>query len=158
VTLLRKPAFLAAVAVTTLLGMYMALVAQYAFAFMQGDDPVAKALGAALLMFPVIGLWWIVQEWRMGATVQRMADRLEREGHLPVVDGAVSPSGRVSEEAAATAFDIAQREVEFAPDDWVSWFHLAYAYDANKDRRMARKSLKYAAELFRDAVKDDRSR
>ncbi|GMA37093.1 hypothetical protein [Demequina litorisediminis] len=90
----RKPAFLAAVAMTVLLSLYLVFVAQYAFAFLAAESWAARALGAALLVLPAIGAWYVIVEWRLGTTVQRMADQLEAEGGLPLHDGERLPNGQ----------------------------------------------------------------
>jgi tetratricopeptide (TPR) repeat protein len=147
----RNPAFLAATATTVLLAIYLGLVLQRALFLVASDALIGKAIGLALLVLPIIGVWYIVQEWRLGTAVQRMSSRLEDEGRLPVFSGEVSPSGKLSDAAAEEAVEIASREVELAPKDWAAWFHIAWAYDAAGDRRQARKCLRYAAELYRNA-------
>jgi hypothetical protein len=151
VRLFRNPAFLAAVAMTVLLSIYIGLVAQRAFALLHSDSWIAVLMGVALLVLPVIGAWYLGKEWRLGSTVQRMSARLEEEGRLPVFAGEPLPSGRLPDAAAEEAVELASREVELAPEDWVAWFHVAWAYDAAGDRSQARKCLRYAAELFRKA-------
>lgn len=145
----RKPAFLAAVAMTVLLSLYLVFVAQYAFAFLAAESWAARALGAALLVLPAIGAWYVIVEWRLGTTVQRMADQLEAEGGLPLHDGERLPNGQLTEDAAQAIFDNARAQAELNVGDWRAWFTVAWAYDANKDRSMARRSLRHAAELFR---------
>lgn len=146
---IRQPAFLAAVSITVLLSLYLGFVLQRAILFVRSESWAGKGIGLALLVLPVIAAWYLVNEWRLGTAVQRMASRLEVEGRLPVVPGEARPSGRLSEEAAQEAYEIAAREVELAPDDWASWFHLAFAYDAAGERAQARRSLRHAADLFR---------
>ncbi len=136
-----------------IVALYFALVAGRALAFIRTDDAVARALGVALLVLPGIGAWWLINEWRLGSAVQRMARELEARGQLPVQSGEVDEFGRLTEEAQAENYELARRGVELEPTSWVAWFHVAYAYEAAKDRSMARKSLRYAAELFRDAAK-----
>lgn len=147
--ILRNRAFLAAVATCAIVALYFALVAGRALVFVTTGDPVAVGLGVALFVLPAVGAWWMVNEWRLGMAVQRMASRLEDEGRLPVQDGEHDAHGRLTEAARDAAFEAARRHVEQAPDDWAAWFHVAYAYDAVKDRSMARKSLRHAASLFK---------
>ena len=147
--LLRNPAFLAAIATTILLALYIGLVAQRALILLGSDALAGRLMGAALLVLPLIGAWYLLKEWRLGTTVQRMSTRLEEQGRLPVFEGAVSASGRLSDAAAEEAVSFASREVELAPGDWAAWFQVAWAYDAAGDRRQARKCLRYAADLFR---------
>jgi tetratricopeptide (TPR) repeat protein len=147
--LIRRPAFLAAIAITILVTLYLGLVAQRAVLFMQSPALAGKAMGVALLVLPAIGVWFLVNEWRLGTTVERMAAELERQGRLPVNEGERKPSGRLTSDAAEHAYDLAVREIELAPEDWVAWFHMAYAYEAGGQRRDARKCLRHAADLFR---------
>lgn len=147
----RNPALLAAVSVTVLLAIYLGLVAQRAVMLLGDTALIAKAMGALLLILPVIGAWFLVKEWRLGTTVQQMSSRLEAEGRLPVFAGGVSASGRLPQAAAEEAVTVASLEVELAPDDWAAWFHVAFAYDAAGERSQARKCLRYAADLYRAA-------
>ena len=146
---LRNRAFLGAVAICAILAMYFTMVVGRAIVFVETGDPIAIALGVALFVLPAVGVWWMVHEWRMGATVQRMANRLEAMGRLPMDDGERDDFGRLTEGARQAIYETARRGVEAAPEDWIAWFHVAYAYDAARDRAMARKSLRYAASLFR---------
>lgn len=147
--LFRNPAFLAAVSVTVLLAIYLGLVAERAVIALRGDALIGKAIGAALLILPLLGAWYLVQEWRLGTSVQRMANVLDEQGRLPTFDGPVNVRGKLSDADAEKAVDLASAVVELAPKDWVAWFHLGYAYDAAGDRSQARKCLRYAAELYR---------
>ena len=55
-------------------------------AFRAADDrpqPVAKAIGAAYLVLPVIGAWALIRELLFGARTEQMAQVLEAEGGLP---------------------------------------------------------------------------
>lgn len=149
--LLRRPVFLAAAAMCALVALYFVLVAGRAFMFIQTDDPVARVLGAALLVLPVIGVWWLIHEWLTGIVVQRMANELERQGRLPIHDGETDARGKLTESAQDGVFEVARRSVDARPDDWAAWFHVAYAYDASGDRSMARKSLRHAGDLYRRA-------
>ena len=44
---------------------------------------MAKAIGAAYLVLPVIGAWALVRELLFGARTEQMATVLEAEGGLP---------------------------------------------------------------------------
>ncbi len=146
---LRNRAFLGAVAICAILAMYFTMVVGRAAVFVETGDPIAIALGVALFVLPGVGVWWMVNEWRLGTTVQRMANSLEANGRLPLQDGERDEYGRLTEDARHAIYETARRGVESAPEDWAAWFHVAYAYDAARDRSMARKSLRYAASLFR---------
>ncbi len=149
--LLRRPAFLAAATMSAVVALYFALVAVQALRFIATEDPVARGLGVALLVLPLIGVWWLAHEWRMGAVVQRMADELGRQNRLPIHDGETDERGRLTQSAQAAVFEVARRNVDAHPDDWAAWFHVAHAYEASGDRSMARKSLRHAGDLYRQA-------
>lgn len=155
--LLRNRGFLAATATSTIVALYFVLVASRAVVFLGTDSSVAKMLGVALLLFPVLGVWWLLHEWRLGTAVQRMADQLERDGRLPLHDGEQDARGRLSPQAQEEVFAQAQRGVERSPENWAAWFHVAYAYEASGDRSMARKSLRHAAGLYRTSRAEQRA-
>jgi len=156
VGLMRNRAFLAAAATSSIAALYFALDAGRAIVFITTDDPVAKGIGIALLVLPVIGAWWLFHEWRLGTSVQRMADALEHDGRLPIHDGAQDSRGKLTADAQEAVFEVARRGVELRPDDWAAWFHVAYAYEAAHDRSMARKSLRHAATLYRTSRQVER--
>ncbi len=146
----RARAIVGAVAVTALLAIYVWLVASRATALIGTGEPVAIVLGAALWLLPVVVIWVVWREWSMAADVQRMADELAASDELPVDDLPRSPGGRIDKTAARVAFDAARTHAEAHPDDWQSWFHLGFAYDAAGDRRRARESLRRARALHRE--------
>jgi cytochrome c-type biogenesis protein CcmH/NrfG len=148
---LRRKGFLAAVATCAILALYFSLVAGRALIFIETGDPVAIGLGAALLVLPVVGVWWLVKEWRLGSVVQRMADTLQAQDRLPIIEPGARPSGRLDEDEAMRLFTETRGEVDARPEDWAAWFNLAFAYEAGGDRRMARQSLRHAADLYRAA-------
>lgn len=139
----------AAVALTALLALYVVLVAARATALVRTGEPVAIALGVALWVLPVVAIWFLAREWALAIDVQRMADTLAEADELPVDDLPRSPGGRVDRGAARAAFDDVRKRCEAEPDDWRSWYHLAFAYDAAGDRRRARESLRHARTLYR---------
>ncbi len=155
--LLRNRGFLAAVATSTLVALYFVLVAGRAVVFLGTDDPIARMLGVALLLFPALGTWWLLHEWRLGTAVQRMADQLELEGRLPIHDGEQDARGRLAPQAQEAVFAEARRGVDRSPENWAAWFHVAYAYEASGDRSMARKSLRHAASLYRTSRAQQRA-
>ena len=152
----RNPAFLAAVAITAVLSLYFALVADLAFAAIGEDDLLVRGIGAAMLVLPCVGAWWLFHEWRLGFTTQRMASQLDREGRLPIHDGETDAAGRLTEDVAQAVFEVARRQVDASPDDWSTWFHVAHAYDANRDRKMSRSSMRHAADLYRAERRSER--
>ncbi|WNM26269.1 hypothetical protein RN607_08650 [Demequina capsici] len=135
---------------TVLLAMYAAYVGQRAIAFMETGDPVAVGIGAGLLVMPLLAIWWLAMEWRLGIAVQRMGDRLGLEGRLPLAGGSRSSSRGEPSPQAHAAFERARAGAEARPDDWSAWFEVGFAYEAAGDKRMARRALSHAASLFRE--------
>lgn len=143
----RWRAVAGAVALTALLGLYVWVVASRGLALLRTGDPVGIGLGAGILVLPLIAVWFVVREWRLAVHVQRMADELAASGGLLVDDLPRSPGGRIDRDAADAAFESVRAQTEATPDDWGSWYRLAFAYDAAGDRRRARAALRTAARL-----------
>lgn len=145
----RTKGLVGAVAVTLLLALYIWQIAGRATALVSTGEPIAVGLGLGVLIIPVLAVALIAREWHLGMTVQRMADELAARGELPVDDLPRSPGGRIDRAAADAAFGTARRAVEASPESWPAWYHLAFAYDAARDRKRARSSLRTAAKLYR---------
>lgn len=146
---LRWASLAGAVALTGLLGLYVWLVATRATALVRTGEPVGVGLGIAFWILPPLVIWLVAREWRLAIDVQRMADELAAADELPIDDLPRSPGGRIDRAAAREAFEPARELAEAEPDDWRSWYHLAFAYDAAGDRRRARESLRTASRLHR---------
>ena len=82
-----------------------------------------------------------------------MARELDAAGGLPVDDLPRTAAGRVERSAADAAFERYRAETEAAPGDWRSWFRLACAYDAARDRRRARSAMRRAIALHRASAR-----
>jgi len=136
-------------AVTLLLVFYLAVSLQRSVLLLSDPNPVAKALGLAYLLLPVVGAWALVRELLFGARTERLARILEAEGGLPEDTLPRTPAGRIIREAADLEFEKYRAEAEAAPGDWRSWFRLSCAYDAAGDRKRARASMRDAVRLFR---------
>jgi tetratricopeptide (TPR) repeat protein len=143
----------AALVMALLLLLYVVLVGQRAVLFVSTGEPVAIALGVALLVLPLLGLFALVVELRFGLRTQAIVSQLASEGELPVDDLPRRASGRYERESADAAFPAYKEAVEAAPDDWRAWFRLGLAYDACGDRRRARQALRWAITLRRDSTR-----
>ncbi len=139
-----------AVVMAALLVLYLALVVQLAVRLLVVDEPVAKGLGIALLVLPVVGLWALVVEVLFGVRSERLGRMLAAAGETPLGDLPRRPSGRVERAAADAAFSTYQAEAEAAPGRWESWYRLGLAYDACGDRRRARGAIRAAIAMERD--------
>src|SRR5690349_21698982 len=109
-------------AVTLLLVFYLVVSFQRSILLLTDAQPVAKAIGAAYLVLPVIGAWALIRELLFGARTEQMARVLEAEGGLPEDNLPRTPAGRIIRAAADQEFEKYRAETEAAPDDWRSWF------------------------------------
>jgi len=137
------------VGLTLLLVLYAGVVVVRSVALIGTGQAVGVALGLAFLVLPLVILALLVREWRLAVDTQVMADTLAAEDGLPVDDLPRSPGGRIDRAAARKAFDAVRTQAEAEPDDWRSWYRLAFAYDAAGDRGRARAALRTAARLRR---------
>lgn len=144
----RRRGLVGAALVTLLLVVYLVAVAGRGVQLVMTGEPVAIALGLAVLILPALGAVLMVREWWLASRVQVMADELAATGGLDV-ELPRSPGGRVDRAAADEAFAAARAGVEAAPEDWAAWYRLGFAYDAARDRRRAREALRTAARLHR---------
>lgn len=147
----RRMSLAGAVVLTVLLGLYVWLVAVRATALVTSGEPVGVALGIAFWVLPLLVLWLVAKEFRLAVDVQRMADELAEADELPVDDLPRSPGGRIDRAVAREQFEQYRTRTEQSPEDWRSWYLLAFAYDAAGDRSRARASLRTASRLHRAA-------
>ncbi len=141
----------AALFMAALLVLYLAFVLQYAIILINTPVPVAKALGAALVVLPFIGAGVLVADLLFVVRGERLVKRLADEGGLPVDDLPRLPSGRPDPKAADAEFPKYQAEVEASPSSWQAWLRLGLAYDASGDRRRARWATRKAITLAKTA-------
>jgi cytochrome c-type biogenesis protein CcmH/NrfG len=130
-----------------LLVLYIVLVAQRAWLLLTSGEPIAVAMGAGLVVLPIIAAWALGRELWFGVRAQALGRRLETEGGLPDEEVAVRPSGRVMRDDGEAVFPAYRADVEAHPDDWRAWFRLGLAYDAAGDRRRAREAVRKAIRL-----------
>ena len=140
---------IAVAVMAALLLLYIALVAQRAWLLLVSGDPVGVAMGAVLVVLPVIAIWALARELWFGVRAEQLGRRLEAEGELPDDLVAVRPSGRVVREDGDALFPRFKADVESAPDDWRAWYRLGIVYDAAGDRRRARAAARTAIRLER---------
>ncbi|MDX6347473.1 MAG: hypothetical protein QOF84_2263 [Streptomyces sp.] len=127
--------------------VYFALVGTRGVWLIQDGRPVTVVLGIAVLVLPLIGLWFLWQTTAFARNANRLAKELEAEGGLPVDELVRTPSGRIDRDSADVVFAKRQAETEAAPDDWRSWFRLAVAYFDARDTPRARKAMQRAIAL-----------
>ena len=127
--------------------IYLAVLGQFGVAMILSGKPVGIGMGALVLVFPVLGIWALVREFRFGSQVEKLADRVKDEGAWPEFELELRPSGRAVRTSADAVFAEYKARAEAAEGDWHSWFNLSLAYDAAGDRSRARKAMQRAIKL-----------
>jgi cytochrome c-type biogenesis protein CcmH/NrfG len=127
--------------------VYFVLVGGRGVVLLRQGTPVTVGLGLAVLVMPVIGLWFLWHTTRFARSADRLARELEAEGGLPVDDLKRTPAGRIEQVSADAAFAARKAEAEQEPGDWRNWFRLAVAYHDARDTPRARKAMQRAITL-----------
>ncbi|WP_425844137.1 hypothetical protein [Agrococcus sp. TSP3-2-1] len=142
-----------ALAMAAVLALYVVLAGSRAVQFVATGQPLAIAVGAALIVFFLIGAWALAREVVFGVQLDRAVRELEAAGGMPQPLPR-TPSGRADREAAEGAFPVAKADVEAHPESWQSWLRLSMAYDAARDRRRARMAARKALSLRKTAPQE----
>jgi len=141
---------LAAIGMALLLVLYLVFIVNYAFILIGVGQPVAIAMGVALLVLPALGAWALVAEFVFVIRGERLLARLRGEGvELPAASLPVLASGRPDPDAADAVFPTYQAATEAEPESWRAWLLLGLAYDASADRKRARWATRQAIRLSR---------
>jgi len=136
--------------IAVLLAVYVVLVGWRAVQFVATGEPIAVAIGIALIVLPIVAAWALWREIMFGVRSQRLVRRLEAEGALDL-GIPLLPSGRPERAAADAAFPAFRAAAEAEPQSWRAWLRLGLAYDAAGDRRRARGAVRRAITLERGA-------
>lgn len=131
-----------------LFALYIGMAFTQAIRLLSTDAPVAKIMGAAILVIPAFAVWILIREILFGLRTEKMGKTLAAAGELPE-DLPRMPSGRIVRAAADEDFPRHQKDVEENPESWKSWFRLALAYEACGDKRRARNSMRTAIDFWR---------
>ncbi len=132
-----------------LLVLYLVFVVGYALLLINDPQPIAKAIGFALIVLPFLGAGVLAADLVFVVRGERLVKLLGAEGGLPVDDLPRLPSGRPDPGVADLEFPRYQAEVEQSPESWRAWLRLGLAYDASGDRRRARWATRKAIGLER---------
>ncbi|MFD5663202.1 tetratricopeptide repeat protein [Streptomyces hirsutus] len=131
--------------------VYFVLVGSRGVLLIRAGTPLTIAFGVAVLVLPVIGVWFLWKNTEFVRNANRLAAELDAQGGLPVDELERLPSGRVDRDSADEVFARRKAETEDAPDDWRSWFRLAVAYHDARDTPRARKAMQRAIALRKTA-------
>lgn len=148
----RARALVGVIVMSALLVLYFVFAGVRAVALLASGTAIAVAMGAALLLLPLIGAWALARELLFGVRSTALVDELERERLLPDDLGDAGPTGRPDRAVADAAFDRYRLEAEAAPESWRAWARLGIVYDACGDRNRARRAIRTAISLKRDEI------
>ncbi len=127
--------------------IYALLLTNTAVTLLMVDEPVARVMGALLLVFPIFAILLIIREFSFGVKVERYATKVESEKKWPQFDFELRPSGRPTRESADRVFESYAAAARANPDSALAWFSLGLAYDAAGDRARARRAMRKALAL-----------
>ena len=127
--------------------VYFVLVGSRGVLLIKAGTLLTVTFGVAVLILPVIGVWFLWKNTQFVRDANRLAAELDAEGGLPVDNLRRLPSGRIDRESADEIFALRKAETEDAPDDWRSWFRLAVAYHDARDTPRASKAMQRAISL-----------
>lgn len=126
---------------------YFVLVGSRGVMLIQSGTVVTVTFGVAVLILPLIGLWFLWKNTQFVRKANQLAAELDAEGGLPVDELRRLPSGRIDRDSADEVFAKRKSETEASPDDWRCWFRLAVAYHDARDTPRARKAMQRAIAL-----------
>lgn len=127
--------------------VYFALVGSRGLLLIRHGTPLTVTFGVAVLILPVIGIWFLWKNTQFVQRANRLATELDAEGGLPVDELVRTPGGRIDRDSADAVFAERRAETEDSPDDWRCWFRLAIAYHDARDTPRARKAMQRAIAL-----------
>ena len=131
-----------ALLLTAALAVYLVLVGLRGVQFIQSGDPLAIALGAAVLTLPILAAALVIRELRFGQATARLGAKMPDIADVPR-----RPSGRPVREVADERANALIAQVKDDPSNWMLWFELSVAYDWAGDRTRARQAMRKAIAL-----------
>ncbi|MEU2224719.1 tetratricopeptide repeat protein [Streptomyces sp. NPDC018347] len=126
---------------------YFVLVGSRGVMLIQSGTLLTVTFGVAVLVLPVIGVWFLWKNTQFVRKANQLAAELDTEGGLPADELRRLPSGRIDRDSADEVFVRRKAETEESPDDWRCWFRLAVAYHDARDTPRARKAMQRAIAL-----------
>ncbi|GGJ61831.1 tetratricopeptide repeat protein [Streptomyces brasiliensis] len=126
---------------------YFVLVGSRGVMLIQSGTLLTVTFGVAVLILPVIGVWFLWKNTQFVRRANQLATELDAEGGLPVDELKRTVGGRIDRDSADEVFTKRKAETEASPEDWRTWFRLAVAYHDARDTPRARKAMQRAIAL-----------
>lgn len=127
--------------------LYFVLMGQKAVLFIGSGEPIGIAMGIALLVLPLIGVWALIREIQFGVQAEKLGTLLDSEGGMPEAETELTPSGRIAKPDAEPLVQRYIAQADAAGDDWRARYRLGVVQDAAGRRKDARASIRAAIEL-----------
>ena len=124
--------------------LYFIVAGQQSFLLIGTGEPIAVAMGIALIVLPLIGIWALVREIQFGVSADRLGRRLDAEGGMPEAETELTASGKIAKEDAEGIVSRYRAAAEEAPEDWRERYRLGVVQDAAGRRKDARASIRAA--------------
>lgn len=131
------------------LALYIVVVGYRAVLMLGTGEPIAIAIGIALLVMPLIGAWALIREMQFGFAADRLGRTLDAEGGMPEAETELTPSGRIARADADPLIERYTAAADAAPEEWRARFRLGVVQDAAGRRKDARASIREAIRLSR---------
>ena len=112
---------------------YFVLVGSRGVMLIQSGTLLTVTFGVAVLILPVIGVWFLWKNTQFVRRANGLAAELDAEGGLPVDELRRTPGGRDRPRLGRRGLRQAQGRGRGRPGDWRSWFRLAVAYHDARD-------------------------
>lgn len=132
--------------------LYIVVVGGRAVTLIGTAEPIAIAMGIALLVLPLIGAWALVRELQFGLAASRLGGTLDAEGGMPEAPEQLTPSGRLMTQDVEPLITRYTEAAEAQPEDWRARYRLGVVQEAAGRRKAARASIREAIRLSRAAA------
>ena len=139
-------------AILALFAFYLVASFGSAMRFLNAAEPMAKAIGAAALVLPLVGVWILIREVLFGARTQKMAPHPRIRGAAAGGHPAAHPVRTHHQGRRGRGLRAVPPGGRGQPGELAFLHRLALAYDAAGDRPRARKSMKQAIGLYLDSA------
>ena len=138
------------VVTAAVLVFYFVLVGSRGVLLIEHGTLITVTFGVAVLILPVIGIWFLWMNTQFVSQGQRAGRGTRRRGRPAGRRAGPHPGRPHRPRLGRRGLRPPPEETEDAPDDWRCWFRLAVAYHDASDTPRARKAMQRAIALHED--------
>ncbi len=140
--------WLAVIVAITLL--YAFLLFERGVVLIQDGQPIAIAMGLAILIFPLLAVATIFFEIRFGIMLSKL-EKILQASDISTPKYRLLLSGRAEKESAQEVFAQLKQSIEEDETNYLNWYLLADCYDKLGDRKRARAAARKAISMAKQA-------